>query len=101
LLPFLLRRRTRLGAINRWKLFDNLRRSLVAPASLALLLLALASDVIAPGAVLGLIFAAYAAGGLLGSVAGLVPARSDIAFGHFYRRALGEVWRAIWVGSWA
>ncbi|MDE2564665.1 MAG: carbohydrate-binding protein, partial [Burkholderiales bacterium] len=43
LLPFLLRRdRWPLGAVNRWKLFDNLRRSLLAPASLALLALALA-----------------------------------------------------------
>ena len=38
-------RRYRLRAINRWKMFDNLRRSLVAPMSLALLLLALAGAV--------------------------------------------------------
>ena len=41
-LPAARRRATALRAINRWKMFDNLRRSLVAPMSLALLLLALA-----------------------------------------------------------
>ena len=46
LLPFLLDtlwplNHWRLRGINRWKMFDNLRRSLVAPMSLALLLLAL------------------------------------------------------------
>ena len=34
-------RRNRLPLISRWKIFDNLRRSLVAPATVALLLLAL------------------------------------------------------------
>ena len=44
LLPFLLQPAalSRCAPINRWKMFDNLRRSLVAPMSLALLLLALA-----------------------------------------------------------
>ncbi len=43
LLPLLLHaRRYGLSPLHRWKLLDNLRRSLVAPAALALLLLALA-----------------------------------------------------------
>ena len=53
LLPFLLQPlRYRLRAINLWKIFDNLRRSLVAPMSLALLLLALAGAVVSPWAAL-------------------------------------------------
>ena len=39
--------RHRCAAVNRWKMIDNLRRSLVAPASLALLALALATDAFA------------------------------------------------------
>ncbi len=53
LLPILLRSllqptRYPLGAVNRWKMADNLRRSLVAPVSLALLLMALAGTSPAP-----------------------------------------------------
>ncbi len=43
--------RNRLPLISRWKLFDNLRRSLVAPATLALLLLAWTT---LPGSAVGL-----------------------------------------------
>jgi cyclic beta-1,2-glucan synthetase len=100
LLSFLFRRRMRLGAINRWKLFDNLRRSLVAPLSLGLMIVTLVTDVISPFAALGLIFAAYTAGGLLGAVAGLAPARGDIALGHFYRSAAREWLRAMAIGLW-
>ncbi|WP_043820024.1 hypothetical protein, partial [Rubrivivax gelatinosus] len=53
LLPILLRSlrhpaQLPLGAVNRWKLADNLRRSLVAPGSLALLLAALAGFAATP-----------------------------------------------------
>ena len=87
-------------AINRWKMFDNLRRSLVAPASLALLLLALSTEVMSPGAALLLVTAAFTAGPLMGAVAGFSPSRDDIALRHFYRRAGVDLVRAACGGLW-
>ena len=101
LLPFLLAPgRYPLRTINRWKMFDNLRRSLVAPVSLALLLLALAGLTISPWAALGLVLAAFSAGPLMGAVAGLSPSRDDLAKRHFYRVALADLARALWGGVW-
>ncbi len=101
LLPFLMAPgRYRMRAVNRWKMFDNLRRSLVAPMSLALLALALAGTVVSPWAVLGLLLAAFAAGPLMGAVSGLSPQRDDVAQLHFYRQAFADLARALWGGLW-
>ena len=101
LLPFMVRpRRYPMRAINRWKMFDNLRRSLVAPMSLALLLLALGVAIVSPWAVLGLVMAAFSAGPLMGAVAGFSPSRDDLAKLHFYRQAGGDLARAVWGGLW-
>ncbi len=86
--------------VNRWKVFDNLRRSLVAPAALALLTLALVRPVVSPWAALALVFAAFGAGPLIGAIAGFAPSRDNIALRHFYRGAalglarslLGTLW---------
>ncbi|MFZ3126302.1 MAG: carbohydrate-binding protein, partial [Acidovorax sp.] len=101
LLPFLLSlARFRVSVINRWKMSDNLRRSLVAPASLALVLLALTGAVLSPWAALALVLAAYVAGPLLGALAGLAPAREDVALERFYRQAFADLARALWGGLW-
>lgn len=101
LLPFLCQAgRYRLRAVNRWKMFDNLRRSLVAPMSLALLLLTLAGAPLSPWAALALVLAAFAAGPLLGALAGLAPGRPDVARLRFYRQALNDLARACWGGLW-
>ena len=96
LLP-LLRPRARLGlsALDRWKLLDNLRRSLVAPLSLVLLLLALATSAVLPWAALALALAAFGAGPLTGAIAGLAPSRDDLALRHFARHALAELGLAL------
>jgi cyclic beta-1,2-glucan synthetase len=101
LLPFLLKpMRYRFPFINRWKMFDNLRRSLVAPMSLALLLLALGSAVVSPWAALVLVMAAFSAGPLMGAVAGFSPSRDDLAKRYFYRQAATDLARALWAGLW-
>jgi cyclic beta-1,2-glucan synthetase len=101
LLPILIRAgRWRIRAINRWKMIDNLRRSLVAPMSLAALAFALASDAIAPGATLVLVAFAFSAGPLMGALAGMAPSRDDIARGHFYRQAFADLGRAVASGAW-
>ena len=96
LLPLLLRvNKFPLRAINRWKIIDNLRRSLVAPLSVGLMLVGLALGKIAPTAALALICAAFGAGALLGAIAGLAPSRDDLALLHFYRQAFADVGRAV------
>ena len=105
LLPFLLQwRRYPVRAINRWKMFDNLRRSLVAPACLTLLVLTLVSPgavaLISPWLALALVAAGFTAGPLLGAVAGLAPSRDDIALQHFYREAGAGLGRALGGGAW-
>ena len=89
-----------IGAINRWKMLDNLRRSLVAPASLALLAASLAGWGAVPVDALLLVVAAFGAGPLLGAVAGLAPSRDDIALRHFYRLGLTELARAVCGTLW-
>ncbi len=101
LLPFLFKPQAYPSrAINRWKMLDNLRRSLVAPMSLALLVLALATGVVTPLAALALVFGALTAGPLMGAVAGLAPSHDDIAKLHFYRQALADLRRALLSGLW-
>ena len=101
LLPLLMQpRRYPLRGINRWKLLDNLRRSLVAPMSLALLMLALAGVAGSPGAVLALVMAALLAGPLMGAVAGLAPSRDDLARRHFFMQAGADLLRAVAGGLW-
>ena len=101
LLPILLQPgRYPLRLINRWKLCDNLRRSLVAPMAVALLALALAGLTISPAAALALVVAALSAGPLMGAVAGLSPSRDDLAKLHFYRQAGADLVRALAGGAW-
>ncbi|WP_310462305.1 GH36-type glycosyl hydrolase domain-containing protein [Sphaerotilus sp.] len=96
LLPFLLQpRRYGLRAVNGWKLFDNLRRSLVAPMSLGLVLLSLSGAGVSPWVALGLVLAAFSAGPTMGAVAGFLPGREDIARGYFFRAAARDVGRAL------
>jgi len=105
LLPILWRslvqpRRFPLGAVNRWKMADNLRRSMVPPVSLALLVLSLAGVGAAPLPTLLLVWAAFGAGGLMGALAGLVPSRVAVAHQHFYRLAGLDLLRALGGGLW-
>ena len=100
--PVLLQwRRFDLLAIHRWKMLDNLRRSLVAPLSVALLLACVVSGAASPWAALALVAAALGAGPMLGAIAGLAPARDDLALGYFYRQAFAEVARAAGGALWS
>lgn len=106
LLPFLLPWSTgRLGhiqlhAINQWKMVDNLRRSLVAPCSLGLLLLALSGLIITPWAAVVLVMMAFSAGPMIGALAGLSTSRDDLAKVHFYRQAAVDLMRVVAAGLW-
>ncbi|QCB48586.1 carbohydrate-binding protein [Hydrogenophaga sp. PAMC20947] len=101
LLPFLLRHRHwPLGAINRWKLLDNLRRSLVAPASLLLIGLAMLGIGLPLPLALALTLAAYSAGPLMGALAGWVPRHWALLGARFSAAASPDLVRAIGGGLW-
>jgi cyclic beta-1,2-glucan synthetase len=101
LLPFVVARwHWPLGTINRWKMFDNLRRSLVTPMSLALLALALGGAVLPPLEAIALVLAAFAAGPLMGAIAGFAPSRDDVAKMHFYRQAAVDMARVCMATLW-
>ncbi|WP_439589144.1 GH36-type glycosyl hydrolase domain-containing protein [Hydrogenophaga sp.] len=98
LLPFLVR--WPLSDINRWKLADNLRRSLVAPASFGLIVLALFGHGLSLPLALLLSAAAQAAAPLLGAFAGSVPRRFIQVGERFLRAALTGLTRALAGGLW-
>ncbi|MDD2881044.1 MAG: glucoamylase family protein [Rhodoferax sp.] len=101
LLPFLLQsKRYKLSAINLWKMADNLRRSLVAPMSLALLLASLLGLAMSPWVALALVLAAFSGGPVMGAVAGFSPSQDSVAKGHFYRAAAIDLARALCGGLW-
>ena len=90
LLPFLLHpQRWGLRSIHVWKMLDNLRRSLVAPAALALLLVSWlgSGKTLSAAFALGLVLAAYGAGPLMGAIASLAPRHERISLQRFYRHA--------------
>jgi cyclic beta-1,2-glucan synthetase len=101
LLPFIFGQTlSGLLAINRWKMIDNLRRSLVAPASFSLLIVSLEATVISLWAAALLVLAAFCAGPVMGSLAGFHSHRSDLAKKHFYFYALKELFRSVLGGLW-
>ncbi len=101
LLPFLCRpRQWPMAGVNRWKMVDNLRRSLVAPASVLLLVLATLGVGPSLGASLLLVFFAHSAGPLLGAAAGLVPARGGFAWRRYWVAVGIDVLRALAGGVW-
>jgi cyclic beta-1,2-glucan synthetase len=101
LLPFLLRhRRWPLGAINRWKLFDNLRRSLVAPACLLMLVLSMIGLGPSLTVALALTLAAHAAGPLMGALAGALPARWAFVGSRHLLNVSMDVLRALATALW-
>ena len=101
LLPLLLQPASwPMNGINRWKLIDNLRRSLVAPASVGLLGLSAWGVGLTPEATLGLVFAAHTAGPLMGAAAGLLPSRRGFAWRRYRNQATQDVARALLGGVW-
>jgi len=101
LLPFLFRAwRYDLDALAQWKIADNLRRSLIAPASLAALCVALVTGVPPVAHALAVVVAAFATGPVLGALAGLSPSRDGLALPHFLRVALRDLARAFCGALW-
>ncbi|RZS46743.1 cyclic beta-1,2-glucan synthetase [Sphaerotilus mobilis] len=112
LLPILLRPgRYPMKAVNRWKMVDNLRRSLVAPATWALVVLSVgmaltaldgdgAMRALGPAAALWLALAAFTAGPLLGALAAAVPSDTSHAWRHHLRHVGDDLLRVAGGGLW-
>ena len=90
----------RIPAVSVWKMLDNLRRSLMAPASLACLLLAFLGDGLQPLRVLWVVAIALCAGPLMGAAAGFLSYRRGLAKVHFYFEAAAGLLRAFLGGLW-
>ena len=96
LLPLMWRaRRFGIDALGLWKMVDNLRRTLVAPACVALLALVVFTDAMPLGWAFGAVAAALVLGPLLGALAGLVPTRRGIELRHFFDVGATELVRAL------
>lgn len=89
-----------IDALGLWKMADNLRRALLAPACATLLVLALFTSAVPPGWALASVAAAFALGPLLGALAALVPTRHGIAWRHFFAAGATELARAIGGAAW-
>ncbi|WP_326541903.1 GH36-type glycosyl hydrolase domain-containing protein [Pseudorhodoferax sp.] len=101
LLPLMRRaRHVGIDALGLWKMADNLRRALLAPACVALLVLALFTSAVPPGWALAGVAAAFALGPLLGALAALVPTRQGIAWRHFFAAGATELARAVGGAAW-
>jgi cyclic beta-1,2-glucan synthetase len=82
-------RKTAVPLMGRWKLLDNLRRSLSAPAALLALLIAWLQPVAAAGIWTAYILLTVALPPLLPAIAGLVPRRTAVSLRNHFR-ALGS-----------
>ena len=101
LLPLMLRAKTfGIDALGLWRMADNLRRSLVAPACFALLAWVIFTSALPLGTAIAFTLLAFLAGPLLGALAGLVPTRRGIAWLHFFDVGMREVGRALAQAAW-
>ncbi|MES2508676.1 MAG: glucoamylase family protein [Pseudomonadota bacterium] len=83
-----------------WKMLDNLRRSLVVPASLGLLAWVVVTAALPVSKALTVVLSAFLAGPLLGALAGLVPTRRGIVLKHFFHVGMSDLWRAFAATAW-
>ena len=101
LLP-LMRKASAFGidSLGLWKMADNLRRSLVVPLSLGLLVWVVFTDALPISKTLAVVLVAFLCGPLLGALAGLVPTRRGIVLRHFFHVGMVELWRAVAASAW-
>ncbi len=101
LLPLMLRaRRFGIDALGLWRMADNLRRSLLVPACLLLVAWAIFTNALPLGVAVAVTLAAFAAGPLMGALAGLVPTRRGISLPHFFDVGVREVFRSLAASAW-
>jgi cyclic beta-1,2-glucan synthetase len=101
LLALMLRaRRFGIDALGLWRMADNLRRSLIAPAGFALLAWVVFTGALPLSTAAAFTFMAFLAGPLMGALAGLVPTRRGIAWLHFFDVGMRDVGRSLAQAAW-
>jgi cyclic beta-1,2-glucan synthetase len=101
LLPLLSQaRRNGIDSLGLWKMLDNLRRALVIPASLALLILVIFVNPLPLSQAIVLVIVAFLTGPVLGALSELVPSRRGIALSHFFYVGFSDLWRALAATAW-
>ncbi|MES2398865.1 MAG: glucoamylase family protein [Pseudomonadota bacterium] len=83
-----------------WKMVDNLRRSLVVPASAGLLVWVIFTGALPLSRAVAVVLAAFLAGPLLGALAGLVPTRRGIVLRQFFHVGMADLWRSFAATAW-
>lgn len=89
-----------IDALGLWRMTDNLRRSLLAPTCLLLLIWVIFTGALPVMTAVGFTLFAYLAGPLLGALAGLVPTRRGIALLHFFHVGSRDVLRSLASTAW-
>ncbi len=82
------------------KMYDNLRRSLVVPASTGLLVWVIFTGAMPLDKAMWMVLAAFLAGPLLGALAGLVPSRRGIVLAHFFYVGLTQLLLSVSAAAW-
>lgn len=101
LLPFICRSKYfGIDALGVWRMLDNLRRSLIAPASFFLLVWVAFTASIPWVTAVSLIFCAYWIGPGAAALAGLVPTRRGIVWSHFFDVGLRDLLRSVLATIW-
>lgn len=101
LLPLMLHaKRYGIDALGLWRMADNLRRSMIAPACFLLLAWTLFTGALPVGTALVFTVLAFLTGPLMGALAGLVPTRRGIAWGHFFDVGMRDVGRSLAQALW-
>ena len=101
LLPLMFRARDfGIDGLGLWKMMDNLRRSLVVPGALGLLVWVIFTGALPLSKTIAVVLAAFLCGPLLGALAGLVPTRRGIVLRHFFHVGMIELWRAFAASAW-
>jgi cyclic beta-1,2-glucan synthetase len=101
LLPLMLHaRHFGIDALGLWRMADNLRRSLITPVCLLLLVWVIVTDSLPVLTAVAFTLGAFLAGPLMGALAGLVPTRRGIAWRHFFHAGLRDVVRSLAASAW-
>jgi cyclic beta-1,2-glucan synthetase len=84
-----------LPMVGRWKMIDNLRRSLVAPSYLAIVVLCWWLPLMVSAKAMAFILMIFAIPTILPILFSLLPHRRDFQLRHHYRNVVKDIWQVV------